>query len=79
VYFWSDLSAAFGEARRVLRPGAPLSVAIRDMAVMQRLDATVFTLRTPDELAAALRAAGFVQVDVETPPDAKTHLIVATR
>jgi ubiquinone/menaquinone biosynthesis C-methylase UbiE len=79
VYFWSDLSAAFGEARRVLRPGAPLSVAIRDMAVMQRLDATVFTLRGPDELAAALRAAGFVQVDVETPPDAKTHLIVATR
>ncbi len=79
VYFWSDLSAAFGEVRRVLRPGGRLSVAIRDMAVMRRLDATVFTLRTPDELAAALRAAGFVQVEVETPPDGKTHLIVATR
>ena len=79
VYFWSDLVAAFGEVRRVLAPGGRLVVAIRDMAVMQRLDATVFTLRSPDELAAALRDAGFAEAEVETPPGGKTHLIVATR
>lgn len=79
VYFWPDLSVAFGEVHRVLGPGGRLSVAIRDMAVMRRLDATVFTLRTPDELAAALRAVGFVQVEVQTPPDGRTHLVVATR
>ena len=79
VYFWSDLAAAFGEMRRVLAPGGRLVVAIRDMAVMQRLDATVFTLRSPDEVAAALRDAGFAETEVETPSGGKTHLIVATR
>jgi len=79
VYFWSDLGVAFREVRRVLAQGGRLVVAIRDRAVMQRLDPTVFTLRRPDELAAALRDAGFAEVDVETPPDRKTHLIVATR
>jgi arsenite methyltransferase len=79
VYFWSDLAAAFREVRRVLAPGGRLVVAIRDRAVMRRLDPTVFTLRSPDDLAAALRDAGFAEADVETPPDRKTHLIVATR
>ncbi len=79
VYFWADLAAAFREVRRVLVPGGRVVVAIRDMAVMQRLDASVFTLREPEELAAALRDAGFVDVGVETPPDRRTHLVVATR
>ena len=79
VYFWPDLGAAFAEVRRVLAPGGRLVVAIRDMKVMQRLDATVFTLRSPDELAAALRDAGFTTADVETPPGGRTHLLVATR
>jgi SAM-dependent methyltransferase len=77
VYFWPDLAAAFGELRRVLAPGGRLVVAIRDMKVMQQLDPDVFTLRSPQELAAALRDAGFAQADVETPPGGKTHLIVA--
>jgi arsenite methyltransferase len=79
VYFWSDLAAAFREVRRVLAPGGRLVVAIRDMAVMRRLDPTVFTLRSPEAVAAALRDAGFAEAAVETPPDRKTHLIVATR
>ncbi len=79
VYFWPDLDVAFREIRRVLAPSGRLVVAIRDMAVMQRLDPKVFTLRRPDELAAALRDAGFAEPGVQTPPDRKTHLIVATR
>jgi arsenite methyltransferase len=79
VYFWSDLAAAFGEVRRVLAPGGRLVVAIRDMKVMHRLDLTVFSLRSPEEVAAALSDAGFTEVEVETPPGDKTHLIVATR
>lgn len=79
VYFWSDLGAAFGEVRRVLAPGGKLVVAMRDMKMMQRLDTTVFTLRSPVDVAAALSDAGFKQVKVETPPAGKTHLIVATR
>jgi arsenite methyltransferase len=79
VYFWSDLGAAFGEVRRVLAPGGRLVVAIRDMKVMQRLDTTVFALRSPEEVAGALRAAGFTEVDVQTRADGKSHLIVATR
>ncbi len=79
VYFWRDLGAAFGEVHRVLAPGGRLVVAIRDVAVMQRLDPAVFTLRRPDEVAAAVRAAGFAQADVETPPDGRTHLVVAVR
>lgn len=77
VYFWSDLGAAFCEVHRVLAPGGRLVVAIRDMKAMQRLDPTVFTLRTPDELAVALRDAGFAEAKVETPPGGKTHLVVA--
>jgi SAM-dependent methyltransferase len=79
VYFWTDLGAAFGEVRRVLAPGGRLVVAIRDMKVMQRLDTTVFSLRSPEDVAAALRDTGFTDVEVETPPGGKTHLIVATR
>jgi SAM-dependent methyltransferase len=79
VYFWPDLGAAFGEVRRVLAPGGRLVVAIRDTKAMQRLDMTVFSLRSTEEVAAALSAAGFTDVDVETPPGGKTHLIVATR
>ena len=79
VYFWPDLRAAFGELRRVLAPGGRLIVAIRDITVMQRLDPTVFTLRSAQEVAAALRDVGFTEVEAETPPGGKTHLISATR
>jgi SAM-dependent methyltransferase len=79
VYFWPDLAVAFAELHRVLAPGGRLVLAIRDMKVMQQLDPTVFTLRSPDELAAALRAAGFADANVETPSGGKTHLIVASR
>jgi SAM-dependent methyltransferase len=79
VYFWADLVTALREIHRVLAPGGRLVVAIRDMVVMRGLDPAVFTLRKPDELAAALRDAGFAEAAVETPPDRKTHVILAMR
>lgn len=79
VYFWPDLGIAFGELHRVLAPDGRVVLAIRDMKVMQQLDETVFSLRSPDELVAALRAAGFADAEVETASGGKTHLIVATR
>lgn len=79
VYFWPDLAAAFAEVHRVLVPNGRLVLAIRDMKVMQQLDQTVFSLRSPQELVVALRDAGFGEAEVETPPGGKTHLIVASR
>ena len=79
VYFWPDLGAAFGEVRRVLAPNGRVVVAIRDAKVMQRLDPNVFSLRSPEEVVTALRDVGFTELDVQTPPGAKTHLIRATR
>lgn len=79
VYFWPDLAAAFGELRRVLAPGGRIVVGIRDFAAMQNLDPDVFTLRPPEEVAAALTAAGFAGAAVDTAADGKTHLVTATR
>ena len=36
-------------------------------------------MRTPQEIAAALTAAGFTGPAVDTAPDGATHLISATR
>ena len=67
VYF-GQLGAAFGEVHRGLAPGGRPVVAIRDTKVMQRLDTTVFALRSPEEVAGALRAVGFTEIEVRTPP-----------
>jgi arsenite methyltransferase len=78
VYFWRDLDAAFREIRRVLAPGGRLVIAIRDGAVMERVDREIFTIRAPAEIAGALSAAGFAGAEVVSAPDGKTHLIAAT-
>jgi arsenite methyltransferase len=78
VYFWRDLASAFGELQRVMAPGARLVIGIRDGSVMERVDRDIFTLRTPDELANALRDAGFHDVDIVSAADRKSHLLAAT-
>jgi arsenite methyltransferase len=79
VYFWPDLLTAFTELHRVLASDGRLVVGIRDGSVMRHVNPDVFTLRTPDELITALRAAGFVTADAHSAADGATHLIVATR
>lgn len=79
VYFWPDLAPAFAELHRVLAPGGRLVLGIRDGSVMEQVNRDVFTIRTPDELAQGLTAAGFADARVVSAPDRKTHLITATR
>ena len=77
VYFWPDLPAAFAELRRVLAPDGRLVIGIRDGAVMENVDLTIFTVRAPDEISGALEAAGFADVRVESPDDQPVHFLVA--
>ena len=79
VYFWPDLAPAFAELHRVLAPGGRIVIGIRDGSVMERVDKAVFTLRPPQEIAAALGSAGFSGAEVHSAPDGKSHLIGATR
>jgi SAM-dependent methyltransferase len=79
VYFWPELAPAFAELQRVLAPGGRVVIGIRDGSVMERVDKAVFTLRTPQELATALSAAGFTGAEVDSAADGTSHLISATR
>ena len=79
VYFWPDLAPAFAELHRVLAPGGRIVIGIRDGSVMERVDKAVFTLRPPQEIAAALTSAGFGGAEVDSGPDGTSHLISATR
>lgn len=79
VYFWPDLGVALREVRRVLAPGGRLVIGIRDGSVMQQVSPDVFTLRTPEEIASALQAAGFSEAMVRSADDRRTHLIAGVR
>lgn len=79
VYFWPDLAPGLAELQRVLAPGGRVVIGIRDGSVMERVDKAVFTLRPPQEIAAALGSAGFTGAEVHSAPDGKSHLISASR
>ena len=79
VYFWPDLAPALRELHRVLAPGGRVVIGIRDGSVMERVDPAIFTLRPPQEIAAALEAAGFSPGEVHTAPEGTSHLVTATR
>ncbi|HZQ30488.1 MAG TPA: methyltransferase domain-containing protein [Mycobacterium sp.] len=61
IYFVADLDAAFNELARVARPGGLVAIGFGDPDVMRRMPFTSygFTLRTVDEVTAALVKAGF--------------------
>lgn len=84
LYFWPDAARGLAEAHRVLRPGGRLAVALEmsreasGRTLRQRLLGGRFTERSAqqglrilsgDDLAAMLRAAGFVDVAQASEPD----------
>ena len=78
VYFWSELLGPLTEVKRVLSPTGTLVIAIRDGAVMANVDREIFTIRSPETIAAAAESVGFAAT-VESPSDGKTHFVVAKK
>jgi len=81
VYFVTDLDAACSELARVLRPGGRAVLGIGDPDAMARLPFTAygFKLRPVVEVVAALRKAGFEDVEQRRLGDVAIphHLLIA--
>lgn len=61
IYFWPDPQTMLAECARLLRPGGRLVVATRDGAqpVPRRLDPTIYSIPSSEELNAWMTDAGF--------------------
>lgn len=61
VYFWPDPQTTLAECHRVLRSGGRIVIASRDGAhpLPRRLDPTIYSVPTIEELNAWMRKAGF--------------------
>jgi ubiquinone/menaquinone biosynthesis C-methylase UbiE len=71
LYFWPDLSLGLAEIRRVLRDGGRLVLGFHssdDPALARRLPASVYTLRSREQVAERARRAGFADVTVSVDP-----------
>ena len=82
IYFWKSLDLGFAEVHRVLSPGGCLIVGFLPKERMDRMGmpTDIFTTRSPDEVDAALRRAGFTNVHFDRPePTTPWNVAVATR
>ena len=80
-HLWDDQPAGLAEARRVLKPGGPLHLYVgRWEAYPGRLPVLdYFNHTSGTTLAAALRSAGFVTVDVSYPRRQGTYRFASAR
>lgn len=79
VYFWQSLEAGSAELARVLAPGGRVVLGFLPKGRMDRMNmpADIFTPREPDDIAAALKAIGFSEIEVRR-PNSETAWAVAT-
>lgn len=79
VYFWPDLSAAFVEVLRVLKPGGAFLIICEESnpdSVWQKL-VEGMTVHSPAQLEALLESAGFAQIETDCP--SKSRLCIKGR
>jgi ubiquinone/menaquinone biosynthesis C-methylase UbiE len=82
IYFWTSLDVGFAEIYRVLKSGGRAIVAFLPKEKMDRMrmPTDIFTTRAPDDVALAMRQAGFRQIQIERPtPETAWNVFVATR
>ena len=82
IYFWPSLPHGFAEIHRVLAPGGRFAVGFLPQEHMVRLNmpTDIFTMRTAQEVLAALSGAGFRDARVEKPePSTQWNVALAER